>query len=51
MALYGVAAAAASVPANLIQGVSGLVIGMLLYPMLIAVPDIRQVAHEARAHG
>ncbi len=51
VALYGVAAAAASVPANLIQGVSGLVIGMLLYPMLIAVPDIRQVAHEARAHG
>lgn len=47
--MYGAAAAAASVPANLIQGVSGLVIGLALYPVLLAVPDIRQAANEARA--
>lgn len=49
--IYGAAAAAASVPANLIQGVSGLVIGLLLYPVLIAVPDIRRIAHEAKAYS
>lgn len=32
--IYGAAAAAASVPANLIQGVSGLVIAVVLYPLL-----------------
>lgn len=47
--IYGAAASAASVPANLIQGVSGLVIGLLLYPVLLAVPDIRRIAHEAKA--
>lgn len=47
--IYGVAASAASVPANLIQGVSGLVIGLLLYPVLMTVPDIRRIAQEARA--
>lgn len=47
--LYGPAASAASVPANLIQGVSGLVIGLLLYPVLMTVPDIRRIAQEARA--
>lgn len=49
--LYGVAASAASVPANLIQGVSGLVIGLLLYPVLLSVPDIRRIAHEAKAYS
>lgn len=48
--IYGAAASAASVPANLIQGVSGLVIGIFLYPVLIAVPDIRRVAHESKVH-
>lgn len=48
--LYGAAAAAASVPANIIQGISGLVIGVVLYPVLLAVPDIRQAANEARVH-
>lgn len=38
--IYG-AGAAASVPANFIQGLSGLVIGMLLYPLLLKVPDIQ----------
>ena len=47
--MYGGAAALASVPANVIQGAGGLLIGMVLYPMLISVPDIRQVAHE-RTH-
>ena len=49
--LYGASAALASVPANLIQGLGGLIIAFVLYPLLLAVPDIRQVAHEARAHG
>ena len=42
--LYGTAAAAASVPANLVQGISGLVISLVLYPVLLAVPDVRQIA-------
>ena len=49
--MYGMAAAAASVPANIIQGVSGLVIGALLYPVLLTVPDIRRIAHEAKAYS
>lgn len=43
--LYGTAAAAASVPANLIQGIGGLVIGVALYPVLLSVPDLRQAAN------
>lgn len=43
--LYGAAAAAASIPANLIQGVSGLIISVVLYPVLLAVPDVRQIAN------
>lgn len=42
--LYGASAAAASVPANLIQGLSGLIISFALYPLLISVPDIRRIA-------
>lgn len=45
--LYGASAAAASIPANLIQGGSGLVIACLLYPVLLAVPDIRALASDA----
>lgn len=48
--VYG-AAAAASIPANLVQGVSGLIIAFVLYPVLLAVPDIRQLANEAKAHS
>ncbi|HIV12817.1 MAG TPA: ECF transporter S component [Candidatus Pullilachnospira stercoravium] len=46
--IYGVAGALASVPANLIQGISGLIIAMVLYPVLIAIPDIRRMtlAHQ-----
>lgn len=49
--LYGIAAATASVPANIIQGIGGLVISIVLYPILIAVPDIRRIAQEARARA
>lgn len=41
--MYGIAGAAASIPANLIQGISGLVIALVLYPILIAIPDVRQM--------
>lgn len=44
--LYGVTAAMASIPANLIQGLSGLIIAFVLYPILMAVPDIRQITHS-----
>ena len=42
--IYGIGAAA-SVPANIIQGVSGLVISLILYPILSAVPDVRRMLH------
>lgn len=48
--LYGTAAAA-SVPANIIQGLSGLGISFVLYPMLMAVPDIRRMAQAAKAQA
>ena len=41
--LYG-SGAAASIPANIIQGVGGLIISAVLYPVLIAIPDVRQAA-------
>lgn len=40
--MYG-AGAAASIPANLIQGTGGLVIALLLYPVLTAVPDVKRM--------
>ena len=42
--IYG-AGAFASVPANLIQGIGGLVLSAVLYPILIAIPDVRQTAN------
>ena len=47
--LYGAASAAASIPANLIQGLSGLIIAFVLYPILLAVPDIRRITFASRA--
>ena len=47
-ALYSVPAAAASVPANIIQGSGGLVIGVTLYPILLAIPDIRRIMQRAK---
>lgn len=44
--LYGAAAAMASVPANLIQGISGLILASLLYPVLAAIPDVRQITRH-----
>ena len=46
--MYGAAGAAASIPANIIQGIGGLIIACVLYPILIAIPDVRQVAYEAK---
>ena len=42
--LYGASGALASVPANLIQGVSGLIIALILYPVLTSIPDINQLS-------
>lgn len=43
--MYG-SGAAASIPANIIQGVSGLIIACVLYPVLMAIPDVRQEAYR-----
>ena len=45
--LYG-ASAAASIPANIIQGVGGLVLAAVLYPVLMAAPDMRRMAYEVK---
>ncbi len=44
--IYG-AGAAASIPANIIQGAGGLVISCILYPILISIPNVRQTAVAA----
>lgn len=44
--IYG-AGAAASIPANIIQGVGGLVISCILYPILISIPNVHQTAVAA----
>ena len=41
--IYG-AGAAASIPANIIQGIGGLVISCILYPILISIPNVSQTA-------
>lgn len=45
--IYG-AGAAASIPANIIQGVGGLVISCILYPILMSVPNVRQMTVATR---
>lgn len=45
--IYG-AGAAASIPANIIQGVGGLVISCILYPILISIPNVRQMTIATR---
>lgn len=42
--LYGIGAAAC-IPANIIQGVSGLIISLILYPILSAVPDVKRLLY------
>lgn len=46
--LYGAGAALASVPANIVQGTGGMILALILYPLLINVPDIRQIAVETQ---
>ncbi len=43
---YGLAAAA-SIPANIIQGTSGLIIALILSPALSKLPDLQQPPHHA----
>ena len=45
--IYG-AGAAASIPANSIQGIGGLVISCILYPILISIPNVRQMTVATR---
>ena len=45
--IYG-AGAAASIPANIIQGIGGLVISCILYPILISIPNVRQMTIATR---
>lgn len=45
--IYG-AGATASIPANIIQGVGGLVISCILYPILISIPNVRQMTVATR---
>ena len=45
--IYGTGAAA-SIPANIIQGVGGLVISCILYPILISIPNVRQMTVATR---
>lgn len=40
--IYGLGAAA-SIPANAIQGISGLIIAFVLSPVLTAIPNVKQV--------
>ena len=45
--IYG-AGAAASIPANIIQGIGGLVISCILYLILISIPNVRQMTVATR---
>lgn len=45
--IYG-SGAAASIPANIIQGIGGLVISCILYPILISIPNVRQMTVATR---
>ena len=45
--IYG-AGAAASIPANIIQGIGGLVISCILYPILISITNVRQMTVATR---
>lgn len=45
--LYGVAGAAASIPANLIQGLGGMLIAMVLYPSVISIREVQEIQHHS----
>lgn len=44
--LYGAATSLLNVPASIIQGSSGLILAVVLYPILTAIPDIKQLTGE-----
>ncbi len=44
--LYTFAGALAGVPANLVQGVAGLVLSLLFYPVLSAIPEVRRLLEQ-----
>ncbi len=46
MCLYGTYAALANIPANLVQSIGGLLLALILYPLLFAIPDVRQMAGQ-----
>lgn len=48
--IYGLAAALGTMPANFVQGVGGLVLALLLFPVLSTVPDFRNLA-AGQPHG
>ena len=44
--LYNTAGAVANIPANLIQGASGLIISSILLPILLKIPSFNNLANE-----
>ncbi len=46
MCLYGTPAAVTNILANLLQGAGGLLISLILWPILSAIPDVRQMADD-----
>lgn len=51
--MYGLSAAAASVLPNAFQGTAGLVIALILYPVMLSVPQLRRLSQPvgSRASG
>lgn len=48
--LYGLPAAVGSMIPNLVQGIGGMVIGLILFPILSAIPDFRHMLGAPSAH-
>lgn len=48
--LYGLSGSLASVPANFVQGIGGLLIALVLFPILSAIPDFRNMM-AVNVHG
>lgn len=44
--LYGTVGAIASIPANLAQGLGGMLISMALYPAVISIREVREIQHN-----
>lgn len=45
--LYGAVGAAASIPANLIQGLAGMLISMVLYPAINSIHEVQDIQHNS----